>query len=79
MLENRLIAVVRINFPVLIVEMTLMRAMVDVHLAIRCGKETHIIPKMLTYRDPWRKSDKNFLLQSGITEKVLDSGILFGV
>ncbi|KAB1255964.1 Protein-tyrosine sulfotransferase 2 [Camelus dromedarius] len=54
---------------------TLMRAMLDAHPEVRCGKETRIIPRVLAMHQASSKSgrEKLRLDEAGVTEKVLDA------
>ncbi|KAK3587297.1 hypothetical protein CHS0354_034451 [Potamilus streckersoni] len=57
---------------------TLMRAMLDAHPNIRCGKETRVIPSLLSMREKLIKDqiDKERLHEAGVTEEVLDSAMV---
>ncbi|XP_020917599.2 protein-tyrosine sulfotransferase 2-like [Exaiptasia diaphana] len=53
---------------------TLMRVLLDTHPDIRCGQETHVIPKFLLHLGYInRKREKRRLNEAGVTENVLDS------
>ncbi|XP_042193144.1 protein-tyrosine sulfotransferase 2 [Callorhinchus milii] len=56
---------------------TLMRAMMDAHPEIRCGEETRIIPRVLTMRQMWSRSEreKMRLNEAGVTDQVIDSAL----
>ena len=53
---------------------TLLRAMLDAHPDIRCGEETRVIPRMISMRNKWTKSEKEHkrLLEAGLNDTVLD-------
>ena len=54
---------------------TLARAMLDAHPDIRCGEETRVIPRIISMRSRWNKSQKesNRLREAGISDETLDS------
>lgn len=53
---------------------TLMRVLLDTHPDIRCGQETHVIPKFLLHLGYVNKRrEKRRLKEAGVTENVLDS------
>ncbi|CAF0953679.1 unnamed protein product [Rotaria sordida] len=56
---------------------TLMRAILDSHPLVRCGEETRVIPRILSMRTAWKKSDIewNRLMAGGMTEEILDSAV----
>eukprot|EP00090_Calanus_glacialis_P028383 TRINITY_DN4561_c0_g1_i1.p1 TRINITY_DN4561_c0_g1~~TRINITY_DN4561_c0_g1_i1.p1 ORF type:complete len:380 (-),score=107.11 TRINITY_DN4561_c0_g1_i1:494-1633(-) len=56
---------------------TLMRAMLDAHVDVRCGEETRVVPRLLQMRSHWMKSQKESLRleEAGLTGDVLDSAI----
>ena len=53
---------------------TLARVLLDAHPDIRCGQETRVIPRILSMRQRWRKSNKERrrLEEAGLSESVLD-------
>ena len=53
---------------------TLIRAMLDAHPDILCGKETRVIPRILAMRNRWDRSDNEHrrLLEAGMDEELLD-------
>ena len=53
---------------------TLARAMLDAHPDVRCGEETRVIPRMISMRSRWSKSQKESsrLREAGISEETLD-------
>lgn len=53
---------------------TLARAMLDAHPDIRCGEETRVIPRIVSMRSRWSKSQKESsrLQEAGLNEDVLD-------
>lgn len=56
---------------------TLLRVLLDAHPEIRCGEETRVIPRLLSYRMSWMKApfESKRLEEAGITAEVLDSAI----
>lgn len=56
---------------------TLLRVLLDAHPDIRCGEETRVIPRLLSYRMSWMKApfESKRLEEAGITAQVLDSAI----
>jgi len=56
---------------------TLMRAMLDAHVKVRCGEESRIIPRIVQMRDNWFRSEKekDRLIQGGIDDKVIDAAM----
>ena len=54
---------------------TLARAMLDAHPDIRCGEETRVIPRIISMRSRWSRSQKESsrLVEAGISEDTLDS------
>ncbi|KAI5624361.1 protein-tyrosine sulfotransferase 2, partial [Silurus asotus] len=54
---------------------TLMRVMLDAHPDIRCGEETRVIPRILSLRHGWRRSEEDrwALEEEEITQEMLDS------
>lgn len=56
---------------------TLLRVLLDAHPDIRCGEETRVIPRLLSYRMSWMKApfESKRLEEAGITAEVLDSAI----
>lgn len=54
---------------------TLTRAMLDSHPDIRCGEETRVIPRIMSMRSKWSKSEKEHqrLLAAGLSDDSLDS------
>lgn len=53
---------------------TLMRAMLDAHPLVRCGEETHIIPRFLAVLEAHSSTVRTALLEeAGITADILDS------
>lgn len=54
---------------------TLMRVLLDSHPDIRCGQETHVIPKLLLHVGQYKEREKTRLDAAGVTEEVLDSAI----
>jgi len=56
---------------------TLMRAMLDAHVKVRCGEESRIIPRIVQMRENWFKSDKekNRLIQGGIDDNVINAAM----
>ena len=54
---------------------TLVRAMLDAHPDVRCGEETRVIPRIISMRSRWSKSQKesNRLKEAGLSEFTLDS------
>lgn len=56
---------------------TLLRVLLDSHPMIRCGEETRLIPRLLSYRQTWTKVrfESERLKQAGITSEVLDSAV----
>ncbi|KAJ8729962.1 hypothetical protein PYW07_017000 [Mythimna separata] len=56
---------------------TLMRAMLDAHPYVRCGHETHVVPRILQMRQHWMRSQKESvrLEQAGVSKTVLDNAI----
>merc|ERR1711970_633520 len=56
---------------------TLMRAMLDAHPDVRCGEETRVIPRILSMRGQWEKSQKEAkrLEEAGLTGDVINSAI----
>lgn len=57
---------------------TLMRAMLDAHPDIRCGEETRVIPRLLSLRQSWgRSNDERLALdEEGISQKMLDDATM---
>ena len=53
---------------------TLLRVMLDAHPDIRCGEETRVIPRIVSMRSKWMKSEKEHkrLLEAGLTDENLD-------
>ena len=53
---------------------TLLRAMLDAHPDVRCGEETRVIPRIISMRSRWNRSQKerNRLVEAGLSEEVLD-------
>lgn len=53
---------------------TLARAMLDAHPDVRCGEETRVIPRIISMRSRWSKSQKesNRLREAGLSEETLD-------
>jgi len=56
---------------------TLMRAILDSHWMVRCGEETRIIPRVVSMREQWFKSKKEYerLIQGGIDSTVINSAL----
>ncbi len=56
---------------------TLMRAMLDAHPSIRCGTETHLIPKVIFFRNDMinSKADMVYMKSAGVTESVIDAAM----
>lgn len=54
---------------------TLMRVLLDTHPKIRCGQETHVIPKLLLHVGSYNKVQKHRLEAAGVTEDVLDTAV----
>lgn len=56
---------------------TLMRAMLDAHQDVRCGEETRIIPRILSLKGQWTKTqrERDRLREGGVTDEVIYSGI----
>jgi len=56
---------------------TLMRAMLDAHMKVRCGEESRIIPRIVQMRDNWFRSEKerDRLIQGGIDNNVINAAI----
>jgi len=56
---------------------TLMRAMLDAHPDVRCGEETRVIPRLLSMRTQWEKSQRESkrLEEAGLSGDVLNSAI----
>lgn len=56
---------------------TLMRVMLDAHPDVRCGEETRVIPRLLSMRTQWEKSNKEAkrLEEAGLTGDILNSAI----
>ncbi|XP_063058509.1 tyrosylprotein sulfotransferase 1, like [Engraulis encrasicolus] len=56
---------------------TLMRAMLDAHPLVRCGEETHVIPRLLAMHATWSRSarERMRLDEAGVTEEVLDAAV----
>jgi len=56
---------------------TLMRAMLDAHPDVRCGEETRVVPRILSTRNNWMKSEKESmrLQEAGLNSDVLESAI----
>lgn len=50
-----------------------MRAVLDAHSMVRCGEETHIIPRMLGFREMWYTSslEEQMILKGGLTKEVM--------
>lgn len=53
---------------------TLLRAMLDAHPDIRCGEETRVIPRIISMRSKWMKSEKEHrrLQEAGLNDTILD-------
>ena len=53
---------------------TLLRVMLDAHPDIRCGEETRVIPRIISMRSKWIKSEKEHrrLQEAGFTDDILD-------
>lgn len=53
---------------------TLLRAMLDAHPDVHCGEETRVIPRILSMRNRWDKSNKEHqrLVEAGMDQEVLD-------
>lgn len=53
---------------------TLLRVMLDAHPDIRCGEETRVIPRIISMRSKWMKSEKEHrrLKEAGLNDNVLD-------
>lgn len=53
---------------------TLLRVMLDAHPDIRCGEETRVIPRIISMRSKWIKSEKEHrrLREAGFTDDILD-------
>ena len=53
---------------------TLLRVMLDAHPDIRCGEETRVIPRIVSMRSKWMKSEKEHkrLQEAGFTDEILD-------
>ena len=56
---------------------TLMRAMLDAHPEVRCGQETRVIPRMLSYYNNWLNSEKESmrLNEAGIDKNILSNAV----
>jgi len=54
---------------------TLMRVLLDTHPKIRCGQETHAIPKLLLHIGSYNKIQKHRLDAAGVTEEVLNNAV----
>jgi len=56
---------------------TLMRAMLDAHPDVRCGEETRVIPRLLSMRTQWERSqrEQKRLEEAGMTGEVLNAAI----
>ena len=56
---------------------TLMRVMFDSHPDISCGKETRIIPRIISIRKSWKNSkfENERLNMAGMTDDIIDSAI----
>lgn len=56
---------------------TLMRAMLDAHPSVRCGEETHIIPRLIFSRHQWTgsKKERDRLASAGLTDDIIDSAV----
>lgn len=54
---------------------TLARAMLDAHPDIRCGEETRVIPRIISMRSRWNKSQREHsrLQEAGLSDETLDS------
>ena len=54
---------------------TLTRVMLDSHPDIRCGEETRVLPRIMSMRSKWSKSEKEHqrLLAAGLSDDTLDS------
>jgi protein-tyrosine sulfotransferase len=52
-----------------------MRAILEAHSMVRCGEETHIIPRLLGFREMWYETDvqTQMLLSGGLSTKVMQS------
>ena len=53
---------------------TLVRAMLDAHPDIRCGEETRVLPRILSMRSKWSRSEKEHyrLIEAGLSDQLLD-------
>ena len=53
---------------------TLLRVMLDAHPDIRCGEETRVIPRIVSMRSKWMKSEKEHrrLKEAGLSDDTLD-------
>lgn len=53
---------------------TLLRVMLDAHPDIRCGEETRVIPRIISMRNKWMKSEKEHrrLKEAGLSDSTLD-------
>ena len=53
---------------------TLARVMLDAHPDIRCGEETRVLPRIVSMRSKWDKSEKEHqrLLEAGLDGELLD-------
>jgi len=56
---------------------TLLRVMLDAHPDVRCGEETHVIPRVLVFQERWQKSKNNrdWLDEAGVTDDVFSSAV----
>ncbi|KAI3389630.1 hypothetical protein SNEBB_001344 [Seison nebaliae] len=56
---------------------TLMRVLLDTHPNVRCGEETRVIPRILSIRENWKKSAKEWsrLMHAGLSEKIIDNAV----
>lgn len=56
---------------------TLMRAMLDAHPSVRCGEETHIIPRILGLHGGMQKSSHQMsrLTEANINQDVIDNAV----
>ena len=53
---------------------TLLRVMLDAHPEVRCGEETRVIPRIISMRSKWMKSEKEHrrLKEAGLSDEKLD-------
>lgn len=56
---------------------TLMRAMLDAHPSVRCGEETRVIPRVLSFHSQWKNNQKEWqrLQEAGVKDSVINSAI----